>query len=884
MSQQSETNVSTLAVYQSIVYGNDTLKLREKKETNNKSQKDGIQIIIDSTTCENTDHVSCDRTKRYKYHGCIALNRLISGLSYYSRLDIINNDNDRNSFSVFMMEKYIRFIDDYTHLVHDHGHEIEHIYKAMIGNEKFTPCNIKACSFTSRHYQISNDKTNINRSDKLDSILEFFKTEMDSLHFYLYHLFDIGFRTFKNKAEYESELSEEMVNQDDFKNNENKNFDAELVKIIRIINNRKHLSAKFDRIKNSNKFNMSAFDVKENASTNDTSTTYLDHLFKFISKQLHKNGLSSENMVKLKQYVEDEHFDSVSIVMDVKEVLNSNLRIIADNDKMFKSLTDFVTTNEIKSSGFQVGYTFYYWTKYKNMKEFKYGNKWNVHHHAGYAVSDLYVNQKYSSFKEEISNYKHLNITQYNKKYNKLTEYMKTENARIATYCHDYLQYDIADGSPISKHHLLSIILYTDFSELSTDFSSTFRAIHHYEILSSIKTRNSNYWWMSKYLREAIECYGKLAPPAAPPDFNFRRVTLGFDPITGNRIPKCLLHIIGFFNYTQHIMGPFFTGLSFVAHLPQFQIRLCSPTSTSKDIEIAANFSGEAGMVIELNNNIPGHNDIRGFDVCWLSQFKSESEVLWFGGHHQMKIKSVHLIKKGTKYDKIFHELSQIDSILNGGSGTLGKKVQRLMSMKLDKISENKKSFDDYTKKTFLLWAKSKKIIILHSAAIFSRGKQPLKRYAGFGGLERKDSGPVGREGIEFIMDSKNNIFRKELIQIFEDTENIIIHTTKRDDYVSTNSYCIGSRFSGYDEYNLCFLHLLSIVKDGSFNKITIQSEEQNGGWLSKLWHSSQLKLTKTYRENGLKIYFVETLKKKSYITTSNPANVCCVIVEKNNV
>ena len=64
----------------------------------------------------------------------------------------------------------------------------------------------------------------------------------------------------------------------------------------------------------------------------------------------------------------------------------------------------------------------------------------------------------------------------------------------------DDLHYGIEPGTTISYNHLLAVCLYTDFSDLCTDFSQSFRRIHNYESSDSIKVRNRNYHFMAKYL------------------------------------------------------------------------------------------------------------------------------------------------------------------------------------------------------------------------------------------------------------------------------------------------------------------------------------------------------------------------------------------------
>lgn len=156
----------------------------------------------------------------------------------------------------------------------------------------------------------------------------------------------------------------------------------------------------------------------------------------------------------------------------------------------------------------------------------------------------------------------------------------------------------IRDGRNLEMEHLISLILYTDFTELSADFTSTFRKKHPFEQLNDIKKRNREYWWLSKLLRETVEFFGDCRDDWSNGD----------------------------------IKGPFYTGMSVVLNMPHFMIRLCSPTSTSKQIEVAIKFGGEQGMVIELNSvdhqgiDEFNANYVRTFNCSWISRFKEEDE------------------------------------------------------------------------------------------------------------------------------------------------------------------------------------------------------------------------------------------------------------------
>ena len=158
---------------------------------------------------------------------------------------------------------------------------------------------------------------------------------------------------------------------------------------------------------------------------------------------------------------------------------------------------------------------------------------------------------------------------------------------------HQYLpRYGIAVDDIISKERLISMILYTDYSDLSSDFSSTFRNKTKFEGLKTTKRRHTNYYWMSKLLRETVAIYGK-----------------NNDFFRGGR-------------YSTELGGPFFCGMSMVMTMPQFVMRLFCPTSTSCHLEVALKFAGEEGLILEFTSSPP----LKGLDLSWISRYKEEDE------------------------------------------------------------------------------------------------------------------------------------------------------------------------------------------------------------------------------------------------------------------
>ena len=222
----------------------------------------------------------------------------------------------------------------------------------------------------------------------------------------------------------------------------------------------------------------------------------------------------------------------------------------------------------------------------------------------GYTEQQLYVSCKYKTYKEEILTQIH--IEEYELALIKARMYLKSPRIKAikATEMAPILyKYGINEGDPIKLGHIVSVILYTDISAYCTEFSNTFRKLSSLESLNSVKKRNSSFWFQSKHFREMIECFG----------------TCGDEDMVQDALDA--------------ESGPFFTGLDVILAVPEFSIRLCSPTSTSKQISVSLNFSKNTGMIIELNNpkEDVSANIVPFMDVSWISRFPDEDERIFVG-------------------------------------------------------------------------------------------------------------------------------------------------------------------------------------------------------------------------------------------------------------
>ena len=228
---------------------------------------------------------------------------------------------------------------------------------------------------------------------------------------------------------------------------------------------------------------------------------------------------------------------------------------------------------------------------------FSVGIDWNYFHEEQSGL--LFVKPKYKNLKQEIRNYPHINIKQYEReilpkaKAYRATQLVKKMKcwAIYNKYGKDPMPWGFKEGAIISVKRLISIILYTDYTDHSSQFTATFRKNNLFEPIQSTKRRHRNFYWMSRLLKETIRAWGA----------------------TDRRMMRPL-------------RGPFFCGMSMLMKMPEFRIRLISPTSTSCHIEVAVKFSGESGIVIEMNNNVGLAKQTFGMDVSWLSRFKEEDE------------------------------------------------------------------------------------------------------------------------------------------------------------------------------------------------------------------------------------------------------------------
>ena len=203
----------------------------------------------------------------------------------------------------------------------------------------------------------------------------------------------------------------------------------------------------------------------------------------------------------------------------------------------------------------------------------------------GYSEKELLVKAKYGTYKQETLC--HLCMNKCEMTVTKAKEYMTS--TKIKTIRQNELSplfdHGISENDQMSLSHVLSLILYCDFTQYSASFSRTFRKLSYKESMMDVKRRNSSFYYQSKFFREAVECFG---------------ITGKSDFLTDGRKAET---------------GPFFSGIDTVMTIPEFSMRLRCPRSTSKHIEVSLNFATRQGIISELQNNEGASRGVPFFNV-----------------------------------------------------------------------------------------------------------------------------------------------------------------------------------------------------------------------------------------------------------------------------
>eukprot|EP01084_Bolivina_argentea_P063326 115665_1 len=384
----------------------------------------------------------------------------------------------------------------------------------------------------------------------------------------------------------------------------------------------------------------------------------------------------------------------------------------------------------------------------------------------------------------------------------------------------------------LSYKHLLTVVLYCDYSELSSDFSRSFRKVNRFETIRSVKARNSKYYYFAKYLRECVECFGECSIGVR--HYWYAHSMFG---------KKCSA------KRSRVLSGPFYCGMSILMNMPSFNIRLCAPTSTTMHIEVATKFSTEEGMIIQFNNSDEQYQYLKGFDVSWISRYKEEEERLFIGGFYYMKIESVRVRATNDNYEKIIRSLCYLDIIITGGNEYMVKRskigkngvlvIENLFNHALNK--ETSITLDRYIYDSFASFTHNKTQIVLD----FHGLKHANKEIRDLIVHEFKSTKTAKK---------KSNLLRLEMLLIFKNVNTIIITANASHD-VDQEGW--GPDYTYREQHSISIGGLLSLMDSRSLDKVVVKAESHKSrwnNWIYSLWEEKEETISKLCYAKGYSI------------------------------
>eukprot|EP01084_Bolivina_argentea_P010114 18859_1 len=235
---------------------------------------------------------------------------------------------------------------------------------------------------------------------------------------------------------------------------------------------------------------------------------------------------------------------------------------------------------------------------------------------------------KYSSLKEELL--KNRIATLLAEQFN--TEYEKAEIHFHSKYCKnrfgsctEKIQSYKTIKYNLSMHHILSLMVYCNYTELQYKFSQSYRA-------KGAQYVHKNFYYLGKYLKIAVQKFGTLINKGNIDSF---------------------YHGIG-----QRLLFPKYIdqyGTGIIIH---------GPLSTSSSFVAATNFTNNNnGLVLKFVG--VEKSATKYFSVGWLSDYPSESEHLFIQNNEEstLEINNIYDVQFGYEYECILNALKIINKV-----------------------------------------------------------------------------------------------------------------------------------------------------------------------------------------------------------------------------
>lgn len=265
---------------------------------------------------------------------CSHLQRMLCALRYYRLLKLESNENSTDLFAGFCQDVYKKLLHDHAHIISTHGQHIEYIYDKLPSDENYEECSYSECKLFDRYHR----RTSANK-EKADTIIRFYKSILDSMHNYLYHMFETGMRIRQSDINQAENIgSEKTENEDETKSGA---IDQSFNSLTQHISKRRQELTDLDRFNQGTTGSNNKFILNTNSSSNaeieqttKNQSTFIDALLREIAQ----TDVSEEAVNQFCQHLKEEGHDSDSLEMDVLTHLSGSniINAVDDDNSAFK--------------------------------------------------------------------------------------------------------------------------------------------------------------------------------------------------------------------------------------------------------------------------------------------------------------------------------------------------------------------------------------------------------------------------------------------------------------------------------------------------------------------------------------------------------------------
>eukprot|EP01083_Nonionella_stella_P015279 42756_1 len=277
---------------------------------------------------------TCDPNSADPMEGCVALNRLVVALMYYSRLDIFNNKKDQDMFAAFVSDVYSHCLDDYTHLLSKHK-DVKAISNAVNAKKVLPSCDVTTCPSILGH-----PRQDTNSQLSMDNRTQFYVQIMDSVHCSIVHL-----------------LESDAISP-------RRNGGRQIERLSRRLDSN---TTSFDRFKSGAKFAI----IDDTWSHQDR--TYMDEFYNHVVNQVNVTPSQAD---ELEMFLNTHAYDSDVLKWDMKQEHSSFIAKYLKTNNCIQSAIVFVDREAISSSSYRLGFRFYYWPYYETLETMSISNEW----------------------------------------------------------------------------------------------------------------------------------------------------------------------------------------------------------------------------------------------------------------------------------------------------------------------------------------------------------------------------------------------------------------------------------------------------------------------------------------------------------------------------